>query len=130
MKIKITITILLFLGLATLFIIDPVFSRNVKFADYSVDYEWRIFNNSYCNIKTSDHCFTNATNKANAEIRLYRKLIENYKGQKIIKEKLESVVKTTYIFGMTYSDLTRSSVVKFDSIVKYKDQIFMDIALK
>lgn len=131
MKIKIVIiAIVLILGLVTLFIFDPVFTRKLEFADYSVDYKWRIFDNMYCKITARDHCWGNSTYKADAEIRLYRKLIDNYNRQKIIKEELERIVKTSYRFGMAYSDLTKGSVVDIDTIIKYKDQIFCAKPLK
>ncbi len=130
MKKIIIISILILLGLGTTYFIDPVFEREVRFDNYSVKYEWRIFNNSYCNSKTAGHCFTNQTNKLNAEIELYRQLLDNYNGEEKIKQKLKDVVNKTYRFDMTYSEITKTRNVEIDSLKKYKDEIFRKIMLK
>ena len=114
----------------TTYFIDPTIEREVSFDKYSVKYEWRIFNNSFCNSKTEGHCFSNQTNKLNAEIELYRQLLDNCNDEEKIKQKLKVVVNNTYQFDMTYSELTKTRNVEIDSLKKYKDEIFRTIMLK
>ena len=128
-KILILVTIFL-IGLITLYRFDPVFKRKVSFENYSVEYEWRLFNNSYCNSKTAGHCYTNDTNKINAEIKMCRKMLDDYKGQENIKKKLIEIVNNTYRFKFTYQELTKTRRIKIDSVIKYKDEIFKIIMLK
>ncbi|KAA9331227.1 hypothetical protein [Adhaeribacter soli] len=116
--------------LISLFITDPVFNQIVKYYNQEVQYEWRIFNNLFCYLKTAGHCYTNEVNRTNAEIELYRRLLDNYNGQENIEKKLSQVVKSSYRFERTYTDLTNSQTVKMDSLLKYKDQIFAPIVLK
>ena len=113
-----------------IYFIDPVFQRELRIGDYSTKYEWRIFNNSYCNYKTYDHCFTNQTNKLNAEIELYKNMLDNYDGEEKIENKLIEAVRNTYRFERTYSELTQTNEIKIDSLTKYKDKIFRKIYLK
>lgn len=110
--------------------IDPVFKREVSFDKYSVKYEWRIFNNSYCNSKSAGHCFTNKVNRINAENELYIQLLDNYNGEEKIEQKLKEVVNKSYRYDMTYSDLTKTRNVEIDSLKKYKDIVFRKIMLK
>ncbi len=128
-KIVIPIVMVL-LGLGLLFRFDPVFKRYVNFNKFSVEYEWRIFNNLYCNSKTFGHCYTNETNKTNAEIELYKQLLDNFNGDEIIEQKLKEIVRNTYRFDRTYLELTNSNEIKIDSLKKYKDEIFRQIILK
>lgn len=125
LKIKIlTLSVLFLIGLLTLYLIDPAFKRKVTFDTYSVQYEWRIFNNSFCNSKTTDQCFTNKTNKVNAEIELYLKLTNHVEGNKQIENKLMELVQSTYRFDRRYIELTQTNTIQIDSIKKYKDKIF------
>lgn len=131
LKIKIlTPVVIVLIGLVTLYLFDPGFERNVSFDKYTVQYEWRIFNNSYCNSKTGGHCYMNETNKMNAEIELYRQLLGHYNGEEKIEQKLKEVVNKTYRFDMTYSELTKTRTVEIDSLKKYKDVVFRKIILK
>ena len=118
------------IGFVIIYRFDPVIEREVSYENYSVKYDWRIFNNSYCNSKTAGHCYTNETNKTNAEIELYRQMLENYNGQENIKLKLIEVVNSTYRFNMIYSELTKTRRVEIDSLKKYKDIVFRKIILK
>jgi len=118
------------IGFVIIYRFDPVIEREVSYENYSVKYDWRIFNNSYCNSKTASHCYTNETNKTNAEIELYRQMLENYNGQENIKLKLIEVVNSTYRFNMIYSELTKTRRVEIDSLKKYKDIVFRKIILK
>ena len=130
MKKIIIISILILTVIGTAYFIDPVFESEVSFFNYSVKYEWRIFNNSYCNSKTAGHCYTNQTNKLNAEIELYRQLLDNYNGEIKIEQKLKDVVNKTYRFDRIYSELTKTRNVEIDSLQKYKDQVFKTLILK
>ena len=123
-------SLVLISGLIALFIVDPEITKTISFGEYSADYEWRIFNNSFCNLKTDGHCYSNETNRINAELELYHKLIEDYKGQEEIKAKLEDVVKNTYRFNMTYREVVESSTVDINSIISNKDIIFRKIVIK
>ena len=107
-----------------LFVFDPGFNRTEKFADYSTEYEWRIFNNSYCNWKTHGHCADNNLNKLNAERRLWQTLAENYNGEKTVKEKLENIVLNNSQFHRTYTGYLKITKINVDSIVKHKDELF------
>lgn len=130
-KVKILLAFLLFsVGLVTLYLIDPAFKREVVFTDYSVQYEWRIFNNSFCNSRSGGHCFTNEINKENAEIELFLILLNNAVGNKQIENKLKEVVRSTYRFDRMYNDLTRTNTIQIDSLKKYKDYIFRNTILK
>lgn len=122
--------VILFFGLVAMYWFDPPFKREVKFENFAVQYEWRVFNNLYCNSKTKGHCYTNEINKLNAEVELYRRLLDNYNGAEKIEAKLKDIVGSTYRFDRTYRDLTRSDKIEMDSLVKYKDKIFKQIELK
>lgn len=124
------ISVLIFAGIVVLFFTDPAFEREVTFDVYSVKYKWRMFDHSYCNFKSAGHCFSNETNKLNAEIELYRQLVDHCNGSGKIERKLKEVVNTTYRFDMTYSALTNSRRFEMDSLIKYKEQIFRPIILK
>ena len=128
-KILILLTIF-FIGLIILYRFDPVFKRKVSFENYSVEYEWRLFNNSYCNSKTAGHCYTNETNNINAEIKMCRKMLDDFNGQENIKKKLIEIVNNTYRFNVSYYELTKTKNIKIDSLIKYKDEIFKIIILK
>ena len=130
MKKIIIISVLILIGIGTIYFIDPTFERKVTFDNYSVKYEWRFFNNSYCNSKTGGHCYTNETNKINAEIELYLQLLENYNGEEKIEQKLKEVVNKTYRFDMAYSELTETRIVEMDLLKKYKGIVFKKIVLK
>ena len=118
------------IGLGLIYRFDPVLTRKVNFEEYSVEYEWRIFNNLYCNFKTNGHSYSNETNKINAEIKLYRQLLEDFNGEERIEQKLKEIVKNTYRFHRTYSELTNSNEIQIDSLKKYKDEVFRQIILK
>ena len=118
-----TLGIILVSGIL-LFVFDPAFNRTEKFADFSTEYEWRIFNNAYCNWKTHGHCADNNLNKINAERKLWKTLAENYGGEKNIKEKLENVVLSHYQFHMTYTEHLKIVEINIDSIIKHKDDLF------
>ncbi|MFB9865647.1 hypothetical protein [Rufibacter immobilis] len=131
MKKKPTFIVLgLLVILISLFITDPAINRAVKYGDQEAQYDWRLFNNAFCNLKTAGHCFTNEVNRTNAEITLYRLLLDNYNGQEEVKKHLTQVVKSIYQFDRTYTELTNSQEVRMDSLLKYKDQVFAPIALK
>lgn len=123
-------TLVVLIGIGLLFRYDPIFKNNVNFDRYYVEYEWRIFNNLYCNFKTYGHCYTNETNKINAEIELYKQLLDNFEKEEIIEKKLKEIVRTTYRFDRTYRELTNSKEIEIDSLKKYKDEIFRQIMLK
>jgi hypothetical protein len=116
--------------IAGLYFWDPVFHKTVKFADQTASYEWRLFNNSFCNRQTAGHCFDNETNKLNAEIQLYQTALENYKGQPEIRAEIKNAVKASDRFSHIYFEQTTSKEIIFDSIFKYKDAIFKTIELK
>ncbi|PKG42775.1 hypothetical protein [Psychroflexus sp. MES1-P1E] len=128
LTLKIGIGLTLLIGL--IYFIDPAFQRSVTFDSYSAKYEWRLFNNSYCNSKTAGHCFTNETNRTNAEIELYLTLLEHVESSEQIEKKLKKVVKETYRFERTYSELTQTDEIRIDSLRKYRDEIFRKIMLK
>ena len=130
MKRIVIISLLVLVGLGMVYFIDPAFEREVTFDKYSAKYEWRIFNNSYCNFRTAGHCFTNQINKLNAEIEIYREILDNYNGEEKIERKLKDVVNKTYRFDMIYSELTKTRNVEIDSLKKYKDIVFRKIILK
>lgn len=123
-----SILVLILTGL--LYRFDPAIKREVNFDKFSFEYEWRIFNNLYCNSKTQGHCYTNETNKINAEIKLYRHLLDSFNGEPKIADKLREIVKTTYRFDRAYIELTNSNQIEIDSLKKYKDEIFRQIILK
>lgn len=124
------IVILLTISFGLIYFFDPAIERTVTFDGYSAKYEWRLFNNSYCNSKTGGHCFTNETNRTNAEIELYLTLLEHVDSNEQIEKKLKDVVKGTYRFERTYSELTQTGEIRIDSLRKYKDEIFRKIMLK
>lgn len=130
MKITIFISMLLLLGISAAYYFDPAFESEVKFDEFSTKYEWRIFNNSYCNSKTYGHCFTNEINKLNAEIELYRQLLENYNGEKLIESKLKKAINESVRFKTIYTEITNSKNIEIDSLKKIKDVIFAKIRLK
>lgn len=113
-----------------LYLFDPPLKRTIEFEGYKVEYEWRLFNNLYCNSKTAGHCHTNETNKINAEVKFYQQLLAGYNGQGKIKKKLIDAVGTTVRFRMRYIEITKSTPIKIDSLLKYKDEIFRPILLK
>ena len=114
----------------SLYFYDPAFTRSVKFGKYEETYEWRVFNNSYCNFSTDGHCHTNETNQFNAEIRLARKLLNLAKSDHQISEKLIEIVKNKDWYFYTYSKLTRSEKVELDSLIKYREEVFRPLLLK
>ncbi len=124
------LTGVLLLGFAILFFTDPVIEREVSFDLYSVKYEWRIFNNAYCNIKTAEHCFTNATNKTNAEGKLCLLLLQFMGDSKTAEVKLEQIVLGRIRFKNTYAELTKTNEIILDSLQKHKQEIFKTIRLK
>lgn len=129
-KSTLIIGLILTLIIGLIYFIDPAFERSVTFDSYSAKYEWRLFNNSYCNSKTAGHCFTNEINRTNAEIELYLMLLEHMDSNEQIEKKLKEVVKETYRFERTYSELTQTNEIRIDSLRKYKDEIFRKIMLK
>lgn len=130
MRKKTIISTLFPIGLGVLYFIDPIFKREVTFDDYSAEYEWRLFNNSYCNTKTAGHCYTNETNRPNAEIKLCLTLLKHVDSNEQIEKKLKEVVTETYRFERTYSELTQTDEIRIDSLRKYKYEIFRKIMLK
>ncbi|PCJ63616.1 MAG: hypothetical protein COA58_15885 [Bacteroidetes bacterium] len=130
MKKIIIISLFILSGIGSLYLIDPAFEHKLSFENYAIKYDWRIFDNSYCNFKTGGHCFTNKTNKTNAEIELYRQLVVNYNGEEKIEQMLKEVVNKTYRFDMAYSELTKTRNVEIDSLKKYKELVFRKIMLK
>ncbi|WP_027420717.1 hypothetical protein [Crocinitomix catalasitica] len=130
MKNKYKIVTVLGMVLIGLYFYDPSFLRTLKFDKFEVDYNWRIFNNSYCNKKTHGHCATNDFNKINAEISLVKKLVENYDGQSNYKIKIEETVRNNGWLSIRYSKLTDDAEVNIDSLIKYKDEVFVNMWIK
>lgn len=128
MKLKTSISaIAILISILTFYFFDPAFKREVIFEEYSVQYDWRIFNHSFCKSKNLELCSSNKTNKTNAEIELYLKLLSLADKNKQIENKLKEVVRSTYRFHRTYIELTRSDDIQIDSLRKYKNQIFKKV---
>ena len=106
------------------FYFDPAFERELRFKQFAVPYEFRIFDNMRCNLASRGHCITNELSLAGAENQLYLNMINNYKGDTVLADKLMHTVATTYRYHMTYTYLTSSSEVHIDSIYKYKEFLF------
>jgi hypothetical protein len=123
----IIIVVLAFLGL---YIIDFPIQRTISFDSIEATYDWRLFDNLYCNSKSGGHCFTNGLNRANASLEIYRKLLEDYNGQPKVKEYIENSVSSTYRLHRIYIELTGSSEVNIDTIVNVKSELLKPIMLK
>lgn len=122
----IMVSFILIISLILLFIFDPPVERTVQFEKYQVSYEWRLFNNELCNRRTYAHCSDNKFNKNIAEIKLCKKLLEEYTGQDVIKNYLVEIVNDTYLFNMRYRDIVGSTVVNIDSLKRHGEQIFQE----
>ena len=123
-KLILIIPIFIIIGTLVLFLFDPAFERELEFENHTVEYDWRIFNNDFCNYRTHDHCANNEFNKYNAEIELLLKLCESYNGQKTIENRLTEAVNQLPMSKRIYSELTNSSELKVDSIIKHRNEIF------
>ena len=123
-KLILIIPIFILIGILMLFLLDPAFKRELEFQNHTVEYDWRIFNNDFCNYRTHDHCADNEFNKYNAEIELLNKLTESYNGQKTIENRLIEAVNQLPMSKRIYTDLTNSSELQVDSIIKYQNEIF------
>ncbi|AXT20270.1 hypothetical protein D7030_03910 [Flavobacteriaceae bacterium AU392] len=126
-KLILFIPIFIITGTLLLFLFDPPFKCKLEFENHTIEYDWRIFNNDFCNYRTHDHCADNEFNKYNAEIELLNKLAESYDGQKVIENRLMEVVNQLPMYKRIYSNLTKSSELKVDSIIKYREEIFQRI---
>lgn len=127
---KIRLVLLVLLVVGGLFFFDPPIQRQISFGHFKATYEWRIFNNFQCNLRTSGHCYENDTNKINAEIELCRQLLDNYNGQEKMAAGLKSRVMSTPLLMHRYNELTKTNHLEFDSLQKYQDEIFNTIMLK
>ena len=123
-KLILIIPIFIIVGTLFLFLFDPAFERTMKFENHKVEYDWHLFNNAYCSYRTYDHCADNEFNKYNAEIELLNKLCESYNGKKTIENRLIEAVNQLPMSKRIYSELTKSSELKVDSIIKYRNEIF------
>ena len=123
-KLILIIPIFIIVGTLFLFLLDPAFERTMKFENHKVEYDWYVFNNAYCSYWTHDHCADNEFNKYNAEIELLNKLCESYNGKKTIENRLIEAVNQLPMSKRVYSELTKSSELKVDSIIKYRNEIF------
>ncbi|MGZ5243034.1 MAG: hypothetical protein ACXWW0_04100 [Bacteroidia bacterium] len=107
------------------YFIDPVFKRKLVFDKHTVEYDWQVFNNSYCNYKTGGHCYTNDYSRWNAEYILAKTLIENYEGQESYKSKIFELVNERESMKFRYKKITRNTEMDIDSLIKYKEEIFI-----
>ncbi|MDX1373188.1 MAG: hypothetical protein R3321_11990 [Nitrososphaeraceae archaeon] len=130
MKRIVIISVSILAGIISLFIVDPAIVRELSFDQYTSEYEWHLFNNSFCNLQSSGHCHTNKTNKINAEVELWLQLLSNYRGEEKRKKKLKEVVNNSDYFHEKYYELTQSKTIEIDSLIKYKKEIFSRVVLK
>jgi hypothetical protein len=131
-RIKYLVLIIIALALVCLgfYFVDPIFKRKLVFDKHIVEYDWQVFNNSYCNYKTGGHCFTNNYNRWSAEISLATTLIDNYRGQESYKRKIFELVNGRNSLKYNYNRITNNSELNIDSLIKYQEEIFTPIGIE